>query len=152
MGNFRTLSLDEVCKKILDAKNPIMAIHRSPDGDAVGSAAGLSAIFDALGMHAEYICADKIPERLEFLSHGIKLSNRTDFSGCDVICLDIASPSQLGKLPEIAPEVLSPYLMIDHHAIGEVSRKNDRTRLSEGTKKRNGRAVIRGDFFRRRLL
>ena len=119
MRNYRSLSLDEVAKKIKDAKNPVIAIHRSPDGDAVGSAMGLSLILRALGKKAEYICADKIPERLSFVSDGLDYASG-DLDGRDIICVDIASPSQLGKLAETEPKSKTPYLMIDHHAIGEV--------------------------------
>ncbi len=120
MSNHKTLSLDEVCERIVNAKNPVIAIHRSPDGDAVGSAMALHLIFKALGKRADYICADRTPKRLEFISGGLEYSAGSDFSDCDIICLDIASPSQLGRLPDVIPEVRTPYMMIDHHAIGEV--------------------------------
>ena len=119
MSDFKKLSLDETCQKIISAKNPVIAIHRSPDGDALGSAVALFHVFSALGMKASYICADEIPERLEFLRGDMTDTPSAPYSECDIICLDVASPAQLGKLPERVPEVASPYLMIDHHAVGE---------------------------------
>jgi phosphoesterase RecJ-like protein len=124
MNNFKTLSLDEACAKILNASNPVIAIHRSPDGDALGSAVALFYIFRALGKSASYICADDIPERLEFLQGGLTNVPTAPYSECNIICLDVASQAQLGRLPEAVPEVLSPYLMIDHHAAGEVFADN----------------------------
>lgn len=124
MSEYKKLSLCEVCKKITEAKNPVIAIHRSPDGDALGSAAGLFQIFRALGKEASYICADTIPERLEFLRGEMTDVSSVPYAECDIICLDVASPAQLGKLPERVPEVLQPYMMIDHHAVGEAFADN----------------------------
>ena len=124
MTEFKALSLDEVCKKIYNVKNPVIAIHRSPDGDAVGSAVGLFYIFRELGVRAYCICADKIPERLEFMSGCFEGEPTLPYSECEIIALDIAAPGQLGKLPERIPEASAPYMMIDHHARGEAFADN----------------------------
>ena len=118
MSNYKTLSLDEVCKRISDAKNPVIIMHRSPDGDTVGSAMALWHLFSLLKKEAAFVCADKIPERLKFLTVGCVNAEFPDLSKCDFISVDVASPSQLGNLPERIPYAAAPALMIDHHSAG----------------------------------
>ena len=118
MNNYKSLSLDEVCKKITGAKNPVIIMHRSPDGDAVGSAMALWHLFSLLKKKAAFVCADKIPERLKFLTVGCVSAEFPDLSECDFISVDVASPAQLGNLPEKIPQAATPFLMIDHHSTG----------------------------------
>jgi phosphoesterase RecJ-like protein len=119
-AEFKALSLDTLCEKLVCAKNPVIVMHRSPDGDAVGSAMALYHLFALLGKRAGWLCADKIPRRLEFLSLGCENKVYSDYSVCDLICVDVASPSQLGNLPERVKEASIPYLIIDHHIAGTV--------------------------------
>ena len=100
MSDFRALSLDELCEKIKGAKSPVIALHRAPDGDAVGCAAALYYIFKQMGRTPTYICADKIPKRLEFLCPELTETDHSSLDGCDIICVDVASRAQLGKLGE----------------------------------------------------
>ena len=118
MSNYKSLTLDELCEKIICVKNPVIIMHRSPDGDAVGSAMALWHLFSLLGKEAAFVCADKIPERLKFLTVGCTNKEFSDFSECDFISVDVASPAQLGNLPQKIPQAASPVLMIDHHSSG----------------------------------
>jgi len=45
----------------------LIATHRSPDGDAIGSAVALAQILEALGKHAVVFCQDAVPEQYRFL-------------------------------------------------------------------------------------
>ena len=120
MNEFKALSLDDVCEKILKAKNPVIIMHRSPDGDTVGSAISLWHIFSLLNKKAGLVCADNIPKRLEFLLKGCENKVFSSYSDCDFISVDVASPAQMGNLPSKIPESATPYLMIDHHNAGTV--------------------------------
>lgn len=122
--DFKALSLDEVCEMLIKAKNPVIVMHRAPDGDAVGSAMALFHVLSLLGKQAGWLCADKIPKRLEFLTEGCENRVYEDYSFCDFICVDVASPAQLGNLPERVKEAATPFLMLDHHSSGSVFADN----------------------------
>ena len=104
------LTAKECAELLLGAKDPTVVMHVRPDGDTVGSAVALIKVFEALGKNAGYICNDEIPERLSFLTKGIE--KRTKPSG-DVVCIDIASVSQIGDIYESFEKVL---FTVDHHA------------------------------------
>lgn len=104
------LSVKECAELLLGAKDPTVVMHVRPDGDTVGSAVALIKIFESLGKKAGYICQDEIPERLSFLTKGVE--KRNEPSG-DIVCIDVASKSQIGDIYEKLGEVL---FTIDHHA------------------------------------
>ena len=111
MSEFRALSLSECVDELLKLEHPVVAMHVRPDGDTVGSGTALCEIFRALGKEATYICADPIPERLAFLTEGLRLAESIE--GAEVVSIDVASPAQLGALYGKA----DVRLMIDHHAV-----------------------------------
>lgn len=114
MSEYKRLTARECALFLTEAENPTVLLHARPDGDTVGSAMALIELFSALGKDADYASADKIPERLEFLTKGKK--KREDLDGRTLIAIDVASPSQLGAYSEIADRVS---LMLDHHAKGQ---------------------------------
>ncbi len=116
--NNKPLDRDAVRAALLAARDPIILIHRKPDGDAVGSAVALAYFYLARGERVSIDCADPIPTRLHFLTEGLKLSPITDREGRTVISLDVASPSQLGRIADQYITDTTPDLMIDHHAVG----------------------------------
>lgn len=118
MTDYKAFTLDGVCKRIIDAKRPVIIMHRSPDGDTVGSAMALWHLFSMLKKDASFVCDDKIPERLKFLTEGCVNASFPDFAECDFISVDVASPAQLGNLPKKIPFAATPSLMIDHHSAG----------------------------------
>lgn len=110
---YEALTKRECAARLLSIKNPTVAMHIHPDADAVGTAAALIAVYRQLGISAEYICADKVPERLSFLLGDAKCAS-PDKVGT-VVSVDTASPAQLGALYTS----VSVELMIDHHEVGE---------------------------------
>ena len=60
---------------------------------------------------AELISPDEIPERLAFLTEGIKISDSAEDK--TLVSIDVASPSQLGKTYDAGVPILS----IDHHKV-----------------------------------
>ncbi len=117
MSNYKDLSAEECASRIENITSPLILIHVRPDGDCIGSACALAEIFRQLGEDARIACADKIPERLEFILEktGFKLTD--DYSNRASVSIDVASENQLGALLETAPK---PVLMIDHHMRGSL--------------------------------
>ena len=116
------LTLEALVDRLEALERPMIAIHTSPDGDAVGSAAALVHIFDRLGRRAVCVCADEIPERLRFLTESCPegsfvCGGTVDIAGYSLMTVDLAAPSQLGAYSDI---YLSggAELMIDHHSRG----------------------------------
>lgn len=114
MKDYKKLSLSEAVQRLCEIENPLVLMHARPDGDTVGSGIALCKIFRALGKNPVYLSEDKIPKRLEFLTKGETLA--TDSEGREIVAVDIASPSQAGKILDTLPDVS---LMIDHHELGK---------------------------------
>lgn len=117
MNDFKALSIEECIERILAIENPLLIMHANPDADTVGSCAALADVFEMLGKEARYLCADKIPRRLEFLLDRLKPAESLE--GLSPIAVDIASTAMLGSSRDILVGELSPRLMIDHHEVGE---------------------------------
>lgn len=116
MKDYKKLSAKETALRLLEIKNPIVYLHRRPDGDAVGSGSALCEILRQLGAECSILSADPIPERLRFITEFTKVSIADNAEGKTAVAIDVASPDQLGSLKDSAPW---PSLMIDHHKIGE---------------------------------
>lgn len=113
------LTLDEICHRLAEAKNPLFVLHTRPDGDTAGSAAALVRISRHLGKKAYALSGDPLPGRLEFLlepEEQISLPLQGEWT---VIPVDVASPVQLGRLESQLIGRYAPKMMIDHHEIGE---------------------------------
>ena len=111
MTDFPVLTLSECVDTLLKLKRPLVVMHVRPDGDTVGSGTALCEIFRALGIEAKYICADKIPARLSFLTEGIECATSTE--GYELVSIDVASPAQMGSLFKENTVCLT----IDHHEV-----------------------------------
>lgn len=116
MPEYKELSKTELCERLLSLENPIIMMHRRPDGDAIGSASALSVLLKMLGKDAPIISCDKIPERLKFIVDYTDTTVKASLDGYTPITIDVASPDQLGSFKERANDIR---LMIDHHIIGE---------------------------------
>jgi phosphoesterase RecJ-like protein len=68
-------------------------------------------VFSLLGKDPVLISPDRIPERLLFLTEGIKMTDSAE--GRQLVAIDTASPSQLGSTYEKGVPILS----IDHHRV-----------------------------------
>ncbi len=111
-------TLENICKKLLSFRSPLILMHTRPDADTVGSAMALSALLRQNGAEPVCVCPDAIPSRLEFLCEGECVSAFEDAREYDaVISVDVASPAQLGRLEGMADKV---DVMIDHHGKGTV--------------------------------
>lgn len=117
---YQSLTMDALCDRLAIKRNTLIVCHAHPDADAVGSAFALRDLLYAMGIPAMCACADEVPERLRFLSDYAQGSLLLDEEmGLDherVICVDSASPAQVGSLFERLRRDID--LMIDHHSAG----------------------------------
>lgn len=114
MADFKELSLSECVDILLLTERPLVLMHVRPDGDTVGSAAGLMRLFKMLGRPVKYASTDKVPDRLAFLLEGLDMASENEYASMTPISIDVPSPMQLGDIIERIP---APRLMIDHHEV-----------------------------------
>lgn len=120
---FRPKTIEETADIICSNKRILILFHVHPDGDSIGSAFALRAFVESFGGRAWCVCADQIPDRLQFATLGMQESVLVedipeDFVPDIIVSVDTASPGQLGALYEIYKGRIG--LMIDHHASGTV--------------------------------
>jgi phosphoesterase RecJ-like protein len=108
MTSFPALSKKECVDILLGLTSPTVVMHKRPDGDTVGTAIALIRIFEAMGIGANFLCEDEIPERLRFLFDREAMAKAVT----EAVCVDVASPLQAGDILNSIP---SPVLSIDHH-------------------------------------
>jgi len=113
--------LDAVCAAMRDTPAAALAVHESPDGDAVGAAAGMLDLFGALGIAAMlYVDAGvALPLADEFLAKGSVVIGPPP-AGATLYALDCGSAARLAVT---LPDDVSVAVNIDHH--------HDNTRFGE---------------------
>lgn len=105
----------------------LILCHKSPDGDAVGSAEALRLLLAGLGKQAVCACADPLPEYLRFIPEIPFLCCPTPNCLPEykiLLTVDTADPSLLGGL---APLGESAFIKIDHHRSGKSYGKHEYT-------------------------
>ncbi len=122
MTDMQTLSFEEMLSRLESPADTLVLFHRNPDADAIGSAFALRQVLEALGSRAFCVCQDEVPARLRFLSAPHQDSVLPDaipedFAVGRIVCVDTASPAQMGRLAELYGDRVD--LMIDHHGMGE---------------------------------
>lgn len=112
-----TDSLEVVAKAIAEASSVALCAHVDPDGDAMGSVLGLTAVLDRLGKTAVPLLAtgSHAPSTYSFLPGAERLHSPDGAPSCDLfIALDAPDPVRLGAASEIALAAES-LVVIDHH-------------------------------------
>jgi phosphoesterase RecJ-like protein len=127
LTEYRQISAEDAARQIADAERLLILFHVHPDGDAAGSAFALREFAVSFGKHAVCVCADELPERLQFIAGKSQESVLPDaipegFSPDLTVSVDTASPMQLGALYDIYKDKID--LMIDHHGKGTVYADN----------------------------
>ena len=117
--SFETVTLEDIVRKLKNARRVLIACHTNPDGDALGSCAALALTAEALGCEVKVVSPDRPAPRLEFLLREeyteFKAGREENF---DLICtVDVASYEQLGSLGFLVDRGRVDF-MIDHHAEG----------------------------------
>ena len=119
-SGFSDVSFDTMTRRLLSLaqQGPLtILIHARPDGDCVGSGFAIAALLASAGCEARVVCADPIPERLEFLNvtgqkGTLPPSAGEPFGpGSRAVSVDIAAPALFGGLDSEYDVLLG----IDHH-------------------------------------
>lgn len=90
--------------------NILILMHKSPDGDAIGSAYGLCAALRSLGKKAQPICSDLIPEKYGYITGELP---HQEFEPEYIVSVDLADTQLFGQKLEPFKHKVS--LCIDHH-------------------------------------
>ena len=61
------ISIEETAAYLKQCRDVHILIHRSPDGDCIGSGYSLQAVLKKYGIRSRVLCADPIPVRFGYL-------------------------------------------------------------------------------------
>ena len=103
------MTVTEAAAFLREHDNYLILTHKRPDGDTIGSAAGLCLLLRALGKRAFLRCGDPIPQKYAYIYKGL---TQPDCTPKTVVASDVADPKLLGSLREAYPDI---DLCIDHH-------------------------------------
>jgi len=106
--------LKKAKQAILSAKDIVIASHRNPDGDSIGSMLALGIGLRKLGKRVYMICQDDIPKRYRLLPGAKDIVRKLDKT-CDLaITVDCSNKEILGNVYAILKKAQN-ILEIDHH-------------------------------------
>ena len=104
------ITLEQAAQILREHDNYLVLMHKSPDGDAVGSAYALCRALRSIGKKANPLCGDEIPESYFFITDGFEIQ---DFAPEYIISVDLATADLLsGTAKDYADRI---DLCIDHH-------------------------------------
>ena len=113
MKSFRVSpSQRDIFNKMLEFDDLAVFIHRSPDGDSLGSGAALIHVLRNMGKTAQLVCSDEVPDRLSFITDGQK-KLELDHEPGTIVSVDVATKGLFGdKYFSYSDKV---DFCIDHH-------------------------------------
>lgn len=112
------VSVAQAAELLKGADDVLILMHKSPDGDTVGSGSALLRALLSLGKRARAECSDPIPRAFpNLLPEGTE-----EFSPKFVVSVDIADTTLFGE--KIAPWADRVDLCIDHHPSNRDYAKN----------------------------
>jgi phosphoesterase RecJ-like protein len=124
---FNDSQLAEIRNAILQSQNISIVVHRSPDGDALGSSLGLKhALMALFSKQVSVIVPDAFPSALDYLpgSDSIVAFDSQQELASEVLiatdllfCLDFNHPGRVGDLEDLLKQTAARCtgVMIDHH-------------------------------------
>lgn len=108
------VKLEKAVKAILHAKKIVIACHRNPDGDCIGSLLALGLGLSVLGKQVDMVSQDGVPKRYKELPGADKIKKRISQIPDMAITVDCNAPDMVGR-PFKAIIKASQLLEIDHH-------------------------------------
>ena len=106
------------------AERVAILTHSNPDGDAIGSSLALALALGKLGLDAQVVIPDGLPDFLRWLP-GIERSTTFAYKrdkaigiieGADLIfCLDFNDPNRVNGVEEFLQKSSAKKILIDHH-------------------------------------
>lgn len=114
----RDSGIGEVVKALARAETILVAAHRNPDGDTLGSMLGLGLGLEKTGKKVLFACPDPPPERLRFMPGMERVTHNMDKHADVAVAVDCGEASLLGGLAE--PFLAMPVtVQVDHHELGK---------------------------------
>lgn len=107
-----------------DASSVVVTVHKSPDGDAVGSMLAWAQYLQTLGKEVACVIPDAAPDFLMWLPGSqtlLRYDKHPDrakeaFDKADLVCcLDYNDLSRTGDMADVIAQSKAPRLLIDHH-------------------------------------
>lgn len=105
-------------KLINEATRIAVIPHRSPDGDAVGSALAMKFVLKNAGKSVDTVCVDPPPQNTKFLPETDQFINELKTDNYDLLIFVDCGASYMSKFHETNPEILDGSINtinIDHH-------------------------------------
>ena len=98
------------------AQNVIVVTHVAPDGDAIGSLLGVTAMLKALGKTVTPAVDGGVPKHLAFIPGSDQVqATLTDATADLVISVDASDVPRIGEVGKYALALGVPLIMVDHH-------------------------------------
>jgi len=115
------LKLKSECKKIKEiigfAKSFLVAAHKDPDGDALGSTLAVASYLKSIGKEVVIYNADGVPQNLKFLKNSDLVQNSVpeNKSFDATFVLDCSEFSRISENFPTDKNILGQIVNIDHH-------------------------------------
>jgi phosphoesterase RecJ-like protein len=106
----KQVSLETAAQRLLDADKILLLAHQFPDGDTVGSCAGLCLALQTLGKQVKIQCSDPIPSKFAYMTANLM---EQEFEPQFICAVDVADPTLLGPAMQQYADKVD--LCIDHH-------------------------------------
>lgn len=104
------ITLNEAAEILLKQDNILILMHKSPDGDTIGSSCALCMALRQLGKNANAVCSDDISKKYDFITENVPYQ---DFKPDFIVSTDVADTQLLGDKLSVYAEKIN--LCIDHH-------------------------------------
>lgn len=106
----KTVTFEKCAELLLHADNILILMHRSPDGDAVGSGYALAYALRKAGKKVMPVCSDDIPPKYSYITNSLSMQ---EFEPAYIVTVDLADTQLFGdKLIQYKEKV---NVCIDHH-------------------------------------
>lgn len=121
---FRQASVKAIERMLHQGPRIAIIVHKSPDGDALGSSLGWKHILAQAGLTATVVVPDAFPKFLNFLPGSDEIviydedqaRGKAIFDEAELIfCLDFNAPDRMGAASEAVLNAEKPIVVIDHH-------------------------------------
>ncbi len=109
--------LKKIKKTLLKSKKILIAAHKNPDGDAMGTQLALYEALLNLGKEVSVVSQDSVPKIYQFLKYSSVIKNHIEFNEeYDVIItIDAANIDRFGELNDYIKQHKHFIINIDHH-------------------------------------